>query len=93
MTSPKVHAASIAPNAAPRLFAPSRESTSVENAGCNVLKPAPMTPRTTLLLAELALRAGVPAGVLNVVTGGADIGERLVTDPGVDMVSVTGSTA
>jgi len=57
-----------------------------------VLKPAPMTPRTTLKFAELALEAGVPAGVLNVVTGGADIGEALVTHPEVDMVSVTGST-
>ncbi len=57
-----------------------------------VLKPAPMTPRTTLKLAELALEAGLPAGVLNVVTGGADIGEALVSHPLVDMVSVTGST-
>lgn len=58
-----------------------------------VLKPAPMTPRTTLKLAELALEAGLPAGVLNIVTGGADIGEALVSHPLVDMVSVTGSTA
>jgi len=57
-----------------------------------VLKPAPMTPRTTLKFAEIALEAGLPAGVLNVVTGGAAIGEALVTHPEVDMVSVTGST-
>lgn len=56
-----------------------------------VLKPAPQTPRTTLRLAELAAEAGLPAGVLNVVTGGADVGQALVADPRVAMVSVTGS--
>ena len=62
-------------------------------AGCSVvLKPAPPTPRSTLRLAELATEAGLPAGVLNIVTGGADVGEALVRDPRVRMVSVTGST-
>jgi betaine-aldehyde dehydrogenase len=63
-------------------------------AGCTVvLKPAPNTPRTSLRLAELALNAGLPEGVLSVVTGGADVGELLVTDLLTDMVTVTGSTA
>ncbi|MEY9875056.1 betaine-aldehyde dehydrogenase [Streptacidiphilus sp. MAP12-33] len=57
-----------------------------------VLKPAPTTPGSTVRLARLALEAGLPAGALNVVTGGADVGSALVTDPGTDMVSVTGST-
>ena len=57
-----------------------------------VIKPAPQTPRTTIRLAELLAKAGAPEGLLQVVTGGADVGEALVTDPGVDMVSVTGST-
>ncbi|SEL87189.1 aminobutyraldehyde dehydrogenase [Streptacidiphilus jiangxiensis] len=57
-----------------------------------VLKPAPTTPSSTLRLAELALAAGLPAGALNVVTGGAEVGSALVTDPGTDMISVTGST-
>lgn len=57
-----------------------------------VLKPAPTTPRTTLRIAELAREAGLPEGVLSVVTGGADIGEALVRHPEVDMISVTGST-
>jgi betaine-aldehyde dehydrogenase len=56
-----------------------------------VLKPAPETPGSTLRLAELAIDAGLPPGVLNVVTGGADVGQALVADPGVTMVSVTGS--
>ena len=57
-----------------------------------VIKPAPQTPRTTLRLAELFAQAGAPAGLVRVVTGDAEVGEALVTDPGVDMVSVTGST-
>jgi betaine-aldehyde dehydrogenase len=56
-----------------------------------VLKPAPQTPRSSLRLAELAAEAGLPPGVLNVVTGGADVGQALVADPRVAMVSVTGS--
>jgi betaine-aldehyde dehydrogenase len=62
-------------------------------AGCTiVLKPAPTTPRTTLMLAELALEAGIPAGVFNVVTGGNDVGQAIVEHPDVRMVSLTGST-
>ncbi|WP_370614335.1 aminobutyraldehyde dehydrogenase [Mumia sp. Pv 4-285] len=57
-----------------------------------VLKPAPSTPRSTLLLARLALEAGLPAGVLNVVTGGAEVGEAIVDHPDVAMVSITGSS-
>ncbi|MCW2919732.1 MAG: gamma-aminobutyraldehyde dehydrogenase [Actinomycetia bacterium] len=57
-----------------------------------VIKPAPQTPRTTLRLAELIEKAGAPHGLVQVLTGAADVGSALVTDPGVDMVSVTGST-
>ncbi|MGV9310509.1 MULTISPECIES: aminobutyraldehyde dehydrogenase [unclassified Nonomuraea] len=57
-----------------------------------VIKPAPNTPRTTVRLAELIAKAGAPANLVQVVTGDAEVGEALVTDPGVDMVSVTGST-
>ena len=63
-------------------------------AGCTVvLKPAPTTPLTTLMLAELAAEAGIPPGALNVVTGGNDTGQALVEHPDVRMVSLTGSTA
>jgi betaine-aldehyde dehydrogenase len=57
-----------------------------------VIKPSSRTPRTTLRLAALAIDAGVPAGVINVVTGSADVGLALVDHPDVAMVSVTGST-
>ena len=59
-----------------------------------VLKPAEITPLTTLLLAEACVDAGLPPGVVNVVTGTGNIaGAALVAHPGVDMVSFTGSTA
>ena len=63
-------------------------------AGCTtVLKPAEQTPLTALRLGELALEAGVPAGVLNVVTGDGETGKALVEHPGVDKLAFTGSTA
>jgi betaine-aldehyde dehydrogenase len=62
-------------------------------AGCTtVLKPAPGTPRTALLLGEVAKDAGIPDGVLNVVTGGNDTGQALVEHPDLRMISLTGST-
>jgi acyl-CoA reductase-like NAD-dependent aldehyde dehydrogenase len=63
-------------------------------AGCTiVLKPAEQTPLSALRLAELALEAGIPEGVLNVVTGDGSTGALLVEHPGVDKVAFTGSTA
>ncbi len=59
-----------------------------------VLKPAENTPLTTLMLADACERAGIPAGVVNVVNGpGPETGEALVTSPGIAMTSFTGSTA
>ena len=61
-------------------------------AGCTVvLKPAPTTPLTTLMLAELSKEAGLPDGVFNIVTGGNESGQALVEHPDVRMVSLTGS--
>jgi aldehyde dehydrogenase (NAD+) len=57
-----------------------------------VLKPAETTPLTALLLARVCQQAGLPAGVVNVVTGGGDTGAALVRQPGVDKVAFTGST-
>lgn len=62
-------------------------------AGCTVvLKPAPTTPITTLMLGELTKEAGIPDGVLNVISGGNETGQALVEHPNVRMVSLTGST-
>ncbi len=62
--------------------------------GCTViLKPASYTPLTSLLLGRIALDAGVPDGVLNVLPGsGAALGERIATNPLIDKIAFTGET-
>ncbi len=63
------------------------------SAGCTVvLKPAEQTPLTALRVGELALEAGIPPGVLNVVTGDGSTGAALVDHPGIDKIAFTGST-
>jgi acyl-CoA reductase-like NAD-dependent aldehyde dehydrogenase len=62
-------------------------------AGCTIVfKPAEQTPLTALRLGELAIEAGFPDGVLNVVTGDGETGAALVDSPGVDKIAFTGST-
>ena len=58
-----------------------------------VLKPAPETALDPYLLAEAVLEAGIPPGVINIVTASREASEHIVTHPGVDKVSFTGSTA
>ncbi|WP_076541101.1 NADP-dependent succinate-semialdehyde dehydrogenase [Shewanella sp. UCD-KL21] len=72
-----------------------RKAAPALAAGCTmVLKPAPQTPFSALALAELATRAGVPAGVFNVISGDAiAIGAELCANPIVRKLSFTGSTA
>jgi acyl-CoA reductase-like NAD-dependent aldehyde dehydrogenase len=63
-------------------------------AGCTViLKASPEAPGAAYLLAEAAEAAGLPAGVFNVLTADREVSERLVTDPRVDKIAFTGSTA
>lgn len=71
-----------------------RKAAPALAAGCTmVIKPANETPYTALALAELATQAGIPAGVINIVTGdAAKIGEVLTSDPRVRKLSFTGST-
>jgi phenylacetaldehyde dehydrogenase len=62
-------------------------------AGCTVvLKPAEQTPLSALRLGELIQEAGVPDGVVNIITGDGEAGAALVEHPGVDKVAFTGST-
>ncbi|GAC1649002.1 MAG: aldehyde dehydrogenase family protein [Gemmatimonadaceae bacterium] len=57
-----------------------------------VLKPAEFTPLTALCFAELAHQAGLPAGVLNIVTGDGETGKLIVAHPDIDKIAFTGST-
>lgn len=66
---------------------------AIATGNCSVVKPADETPRTAVRLAELAVRAGIPHGVVNVVTGiGAEAGAALSAHPGVDHLGFVGST-
>src|SRR5207244_4125251 len=59
-----------------------------------IVKPASQTPLTALALADLAQEAGIPPGVLNVVTGpGSSVGRMIVEHPGIDKIAFTGDTA
>lgn len=62
--------------------------------GCTtVLKSAEETPASASILAEIIRDAGVPAGVVNIITGGADVGKALIKNPHINKVAFTGSTA
>jgi betaine-aldehyde dehydrogenase len=63
-------------------------------AGCTiVIKPAPETPLDAYILAEALDEASMPKGVVSILTAGREVGEYLVTHPGIDKVGFTGSTA
>jgi aldehyde dehydrogenase (NAD+) len=78
------------------LYVNAEKVVSALLAGCTViLKPAPDTPALGAVFGELAIEAGFPPGVLNVITASdpAEAGELLVTDQRVDLITFTGSTA
>jgi betaine-aldehyde dehydrogenase len=76
------------------LFAALIKIAPALGAGCTVvLKPPPETPLFGYLLAESIEAAELPKGVVNIVAAGREVGEHLVTHPGIDKVSFTGSTA
>ena len=89
--SPVGVAALITPWNSPLLMAAWKVAPALA-AGCScILKPAELTPLTSLVLGEIAAAAGLPAGVLNVVTGdGAVVGAHLAAHPDVDKVAFTG---
>lgn len=66
---------------------------AIAGGNCTVIKPPELAPYTCLRLAELALEAGIPPGVINVVPAGAEGGEALSSHPGVDKLHFTGSGA
>jgi acyl-CoA reductase-like NAD-dependent aldehyde dehydrogenase len=83
----------ISPFNFPLILSTSKIAPALAAGNTVVHKPAEDTPLTALRLAELATEAGLPPGVLNVVTGGAEAGAALVRHPGVDKIGFTGSTA
>lgn len=84
--------AAITPFNAPFNLAAHKIAPSIAAGNTMVLKPPPQAPLIVHRLAELVVEAGTPAGVLNVVHGGADLGAALVADPRVDFVTFTGSS-
>ncbi|MEE2861429.1 MAG: aldehyde dehydrogenase family protein [Pseudomonadota bacterium] len=76
----------------PMLMASWKVAPALAAGCCMVLKPSELTPVTALELGQIALDAGLPAGVLNIVTGfGAEAGQPLTEHPGVDKLAFTGS--
>ena len=85
--------AAIAPWNAPYMMALWKIAHALVTGNTIVLKPASSTPLSALIVAELANQAGIPRGVLNVITGpGGSVGEALCLHPQVDKVSLTGSS-
>ncbi|MFL5628545.1 MAG: gamma-aminobutyraldehyde dehydrogenase [Ktedonobacteraceae bacterium] len=84
--------ASLAPWNYPLMMAAWKIGPALAAGNTVVLKPSVETPLTTLKLGEIALEAGLPAGVLNIITSGPGVAQALSSHPQVNMVSVTGST-
>jgi aldehyde dehydrogenase (NAD+) len=76
----------------PLLMAAWKIAPALATGNTVVLKPAEFTPLTALAFAELCQQAGLPAGVVNIVTGDGSTGEALVKHPDVDKIAFTGST-
>ena len=84
--------AAITPFNAPFNLAAHKIAPAIAAGNSMVLKPPPQAPLIVHRLVELVAQAGLPAGALNVVYGGADVGAMLVADPRVDFITFTGSS-
>jgi aldehyde dehydrogenase (NAD+) len=85
--------AAIVPWNAPQVLISNKLGPALAAGNTVVLKPSPETSLDAIRLSELIADSGFPPGVVNIVTGGRGTGEALVSHPGVDLVSFTGSTA
>jgi len=94
-TSPKPYgvAGQIIPWNFPLLMLAWKVAPALAAGNTVVLKPAETTPLTALLFAEVCQQAGLPAGVVNIITGDGSTGSHLVNHPGVDKIAFTGSTS
>src|SRR2546425_11635010 len=84
--------ASLAPWNYPFMMAAWKIGPALAAGNTVIFKPSVETPLTTLKLGEIALEAGLPPGVLNIITSGPGVAQALASHSGVNMVSVTGST-
>jgi aldehyde dehydrogenase (NAD+) len=85
--------AAIVPWNFPLLLAAWKVAPALSCGNTVILKPASQTPLTALALGEIAIEVGLPAGVLNILTGsGSTIGQAIVEHPGIDKVAFTGDT-
>jgi betaine-aldehyde dehydrogenase len=84
--------ASVAPWNYPFMMAMWKIGPALAAGNTVVFKPSPETPLTALRLGEMALEAGIPAGVLNIIADGPEVAPSLVSHKDVNMVSITGST-
>lgn len=84
--------ASVAPWNYPFMMAAWKLGPALAAGNTVIFKPSPETPLTALKLGELALEAGIPAGVLNILADGPEVAPSLVSHKDVNMVSITGST-
>jgi len=84
--------ASVAPWNYPFMMAAWKLGPALAAGNTVIFKPSPETPLTALKLGELALEAGIPAGVLNIIADGPEVAPSLVSHRNVNMVSITGST-
>jgi aldehyde dehydrogenase (NAD+) len=86
-------AAGIIPWNVPLFIVALKMGPALASGSTMVIKPAPETPLDALLMSEIIEEIGLPAGVVNVVPAGREVGEHLVRHPDVDKVAFTGSTA
>jgi aldehyde dehydrogenase (NAD+) len=85
--------AAITPFNFPLLLSLTKIAPALAAGNTVIHKPASLTPLSALLVAEILEKAGIPKGVFNVITGpGSDIGNALVTHPGINKIAFTGST-
>jgi aldehyde dehydrogenase (NAD+) len=85
--------AAIVPWNFPLLLAAWKVAPALACGNTVILKPASQTPLTAIALGEIAIEAGLPPGVLNVLTGpGASLGQAIVEHPGIDKIAFTGDT-
>jgi acyl-CoA reductase-like NAD-dependent aldehyde dehydrogenase len=86
--------AAIVPWNFPLLLAAWKVAPALACGNTVILKPASQTPLTALALGDLAIEAGLPPGVLNVITGpGSTVGQAIVEHPGIDKIAFTGDTS